>query len=55
MITIMKIDLMERLEKYRVANKLSQCEIADKLGISQPTYCRWLCGKGEIAFTGRVR
>jgi len=39
------IPLLEKLEEYRLENKISQEEIAEKLGVSFNTVNRWLNGK----------
>ena len=41
--TIMK--LIKRLEIYRLENKISQQELAEKLGVAFSTVNRWLNGK----------
>jgi transcriptional regulator with XRE-family HTH domain len=35
------MDLIKKLEKYRLENKLSQQELAEKLGVSFCTVNRW--------------
>lgn len=45
----MKVDVIELMEKYRVERKLSQTEMAELVGTSQPTYCRWRSGRAAIA------
>ena len=37
-------DLIERLEKYRLENKITQMELAKKLGVAFVTVSRWLNG-----------
>lgn len=39
------VDLIERLETYRLENRISQQEIAKKLGVAFATVNRWLNGK----------
>ena len=41
------MSLLERLEKYRLENKISQQQIADMLGVSFSTVNRWLNGHSE--------
>ena len=41
--TIMNI--IKRLEIYRLENKISQEQLADKLGVAYSTVNRWLNGK----------
>ena len=50
MFKIMAVNLIELLEKYRVEHRYSQVELAELIGTSQPSYCRWLCGKGQIPY-----
>ena len=38
-------ELIKSLETYRLENKLSQEEIAEKLGVAFSTVNRWLNGK----------
>ncbi len=40
-------NLIQRLEKYRLENKITQERLADKLGVSFTTVNRWLNGKAE--------
>lgn len=35
----------ERLKSLRLQAKLTQTEVADKVGVSQPQYARWEAGK----------
>ena len=39
------MDLVRKLEKYRLENKVSQQRIAERLGVSFSTVNRWLNGK----------
>jgi len=41
------MDLVRRLEKYRLENKVSQQRIAEMLGVSFSTVNRWLNGKSK--------
>ena len=41
------MDLLKRLENYRLENKITQQELADKLGVSFSTVNRWLNGKSK--------
>ncbi len=41
------MDLIERLETYRLENKISQEELAKKLGVAFSTVNRWLNGKSK--------
>ena len=36
-----------RLEEYRLKNKITQQQLADTLGVSFQTVWRWLNGKGQ--------
>ena len=36
------MDLIDRLETYRLKNKITQQEIAEKLGVAFSTVNRWL-------------
>lgn len=36
------MELLKRLENYRLENKITQQELADKLGVSFSTVNRWL-------------
>jgi transcriptional regulator with XRE-family HTH domain len=38
----MHMDLIDRLETYRLENKITQEEIAEKLGVAFSTVNRWL-------------
>jgi len=40
-----KINLLEKLEIYRLENKLSQVKLAKDLGVHFSTYNRWITGK----------
>lgn len=46
----MAVNLIELLEKYRVEHRYPQSEMAELLGVSQPSFCRWRCGKGQIPY-----
>ena len=39
------IDLLEKLEIYRLENKLSQRKLAEKLGVAYNTVNRWFMGR----------
>lgn len=39
------MDIIKRLEIYRLENKISQGELAEKLGVAFSTINRWLNGK----------
>lgn len=39
--------LLQKLEEYRLANKISQERIAEMLGVSFSTVNRWLNGKSK--------
>ena len=41
------MDLVRKLEKYRLENKVSQQRIAERLGVSFSTVNRWLNGKSK--------
>ncbi len=41
------MDLIKRLETYRLENKIPQEELADKLGVAFSTVNRWLNGKSK--------
>ncbi len=40
-------DLIKQLETYRLENKISQEELAEKLGVAFSTVNRWLNGKAQ--------
>ena len=40
-------DLIKQLETYRLENKISQEELAKKLGVAFSTVNRWLNGKSK--------
>ena len=40
-------DLIDKLEVYRLENKISQQELAEKLGVAFSTVNRWLNGKSK--------
>ncbi len=40
-------DLIEELENYRLENRISQEQLAKKLGVAFSTVNRWLNGKSE--------
>ena len=46
----MKAPLIDLLEQYRKEKRYSQTEMAQLLGVSQPTYCRWRSGKYPIEY-----
>ena len=39
------IELLEKLEIYRLENKLSQRKLAEKLGVAYNTVNRWFTGR----------
>ncbi len=39
------IELLEKLEIYRLKNKISQRKLAEKLGVAYNTVNRWFTGK----------
>jgi transcriptional regulator with XRE-family HTH domain len=39
--------LIERLEEYRLQNKITQAKLAGMLGVSFATVNRWLTGRTE--------
>lgn len=41
------MDLLQKLEQYRLENKISQEKLADKLGVSFSTVNRWLNGHSK--------
>ena len=41
------MDLIKRLEIYRLENKISQEELAEKFGVAFSTVNRWLNGKAK--------
>lgn len=41
------MDLIKKLEIYRLENKISQEELAEKLGVAFSTVNRWLNGKAK--------
>lgn len=41
------MDLIKKLEIYRLENKISQEDLADKLGVAFSTVNRWLNGKAK--------
>ena len=41
------MNLIERLEKFRLENKIPQQELAEKLGVAFSTVNRWLNGKAK--------
>jgi transcriptional regulator with XRE-family HTH domain len=42
--------LIDLLEQYRKEKRYSQAEMAELLGVSQPTYCRWISGQHPIEY-----
>jgi transcriptional regulator with XRE-family HTH domain len=40
-------DLIKQLETYRLENKISQEELAEKLGVAFSTVNRWINGKAK--------
>ena len=41
------IELLEKLELYRLENKISQRKLAQRLGVSNNTVNRWLTGRNK--------
>ena len=41
------IELLEKLELYRLENKISQIKLAKRLGVSTNTVNRWFTGKNK--------
>ncbi|MGB8656634.1 MAG: helix-turn-helix transcriptional regulator [Candidatus Zixiibacteriota bacterium] len=41
------MDIIEKLETYRLENKISQQQLAEKLGVAFSTVNRWLNGKSK--------
>ena len=41
------MDLIKKLEVYRLENKIPQEELAEKLGVAFSTVNRWLNGKSK--------
>jgi len=41
------IELLEKLELYRLENKISQKKLAERLGVSNNTVNRWLTGRNK--------
>jgi len=39
--------IIQRLEEYRLENRISQEELADKLQVAYSTVNRWLTGKNK--------
>jgi len=39
------MDIIQKLEQYRLENKITQTELAEKLGVAFATVNRWLNGK----------
>ena len=39
------IELLEKLEIYRLENKMSQRKVAEKLGVAYNTVNRWFTGR----------
>lgn len=39
------MEIIQRLEKYRLENKISQVDLARELGVAFATVNRWLNGK----------
>lgn len=39
------MEFSERLKSLRIEAKLTQAEVAEKVGVSQPQYARWEAGK----------
>lgn len=43
----MKEDIIFRLEKYRLDNKITETQLAEKLGVSYSSINRWLNGRSK--------
>ena len=41
------IELLEKLELYRLENKISQKKLAQRLGVSNNTVNRWFTGRNK--------
>ncbi len=41
------IELLEKLELYRLENKISQKKLSQKLGVSNNTVNRWFMGRNK--------
>ena len=41
------IELLEKLEIYRLENKISQRKLAEKLGVTYNTVNRWFTGRNK--------
>ena len=41
------IELLEKLELYRLENKISQIKLAQRLGVSTNTVNRWFTGRNK--------
>lgn len=41
------MDIIKKLEVYRLENKISQEDLAEKLGVAFSTVNRWLNGKAK--------
>lgn len=41
------IELLEKLEIYRLENKISQIKLAQRLGVSTNTVNRWFTGRNK--------
>ena len=41
------MNLIERLEKFRLENRIPQQELAERLGVAFSTVNRWLNGKAK--------
>ena len=41
------IELLEKLELYRLENKISQIKLAERLGVSTNTVNRWFTNRNE--------
>ncbi len=41
------IELLEKLELYRLENKISQKKLAQRLGVSNNTVNRWFMGRNK--------
>ncbi|MGC4431306.1 helix-turn-helix transcriptional regulator, partial [Streptococcus suis] len=39
------MEFSERLKELRLKAKMTQIEVAEKVGVSQPQYARWEAGK----------
>ena len=43
-----RIVMKSKLKKYRLLARLTQTEVAEAVGVSQPTYQRWESGANSV-------